>query len=800
MIMDVLARLLMQISQQLGTSFRRIQVVGVLFLLALVPNPFSSAGEGPIGEQTYRKRCASCHGASGEGTKEHRSKPLIGDRSVPQLASLIAKTMPKDAPGSCTGEDADKVAAYIYDAFYSKAARERNKPPRIELSRLTVRQYQNAVADLVGSFRTAGSWDDRHGLRGEYFRSYGFRNKNRVYEEIDPVVQFDFGESGPDFEKFLPDQFCIRWEGSVFAPETGSYEFTVRTEHATRLWVNATDRPLIDAFVKAGDETEHRGTVFLLGGRVYPLRMEFAKGKQGEIDGKKDETKPPLVKASIALEWKLPKRAAEVIPQRNLSPQRCPEVFVTETPFPPDDRSVGYERGTSVSKAWDAATTDTAIEGAGYVLGHLRELSGADDGAADRAARLRDFCKRFAERAFRRPLTADQEQLYLERQFKDAPNLEAAVKRVVLLVLKSPRFLYRETGNDSYDVASRLSFGLWDSLPDKELLEAAAAGKLASRDQVARHAQRMAADRRTHAKIREFLLQWLKVDQTPEVVKDPKLFSEFNPALVSDLRTSLDLFLEDVVWKGDSDFRRFFLADDLYVNGRLAKFYGIDLPADAPFQKAKLSPEQRAGVLTHPYLMSVFSYTSASSPIHRGVLLTRNVLGQSLRPPPEAFTPLAEALHPKLTTRERVMLQTKSASCQTCHGVINPLGFTLEHFDAVGRYREQDGGQPVDSSGTYETRAGDQVKFTNARDLAKFLASSDEVHTAFTEQMFQFLIKQPVRAYGPRQLADLRDFFVSHGFNIQKLMAEIATTSALVDPTAQTPSQSAQEKPKPPDG
>jgi hypothetical protein len=300
--------------------------------------------------------------------------------------------------------------------------------------------------------------------------------------------------------------------------------------------------------------------------------------------------------------------------------------------------------------------------------------------------------------------------------------------------------------------------------------------------------------------MREFLLQWLKIDQTPEVAKDPKLFSGFNPALVSDLRTSLDLFLEDVVWSEDSDFRRLFLANDLYVNGRMAKFYGLDLPADAPFQKAKLNPEQRAGVLTHPYLMSVFSYTSASSPIHRGVLLTRNVLGQSLRPPPEAFTPLAEALHPKLTTRERVMLQTKPASCQTCHGVINPLGFTLEHFDAVGRYREQDSGQPVDSTGTYETRAGDPVKFADARDLAKFLASSDEVHTAFTEQLFQFLVKQPVRAYGPRQLADLREFFVSHGFNVNKLMAEIATTSALVDPRAQTPSQSAPEKPKPPDG
>jgi hypothetical protein len=793
--MDGLVRTLMQSSLQLG-SLLPVRIAAVL-TLAVVAVPQVSAAEGLTGEQTYRKRCASCHGASGEGTKEHRPKPLTGNRSAAQLAKLIFKTMPKDAAGTCTGEEAEKVAAYIYDAFYSEAARERNKPPRVELSRLTVRQYQNAVADLVGSFRASANWDERRGLHGEYFRSYGFRAKNRVYEELDPIVQFDFGEGSPDFEKFEAHQFGITWEGSVLAPETGQYDFIVRTEHAVRLWVNATDRPLIDAFVIAGNDTEHRASIFLLGGRVYPLRLEFAKGKQGEVDGKKDETKPPPVKASIALEWKLPKRAAEVIPQRNLSPQKVSEVFVLETPFPADDRSTGFERGTSISKAWDTATTDAAIETASYVLSHLRELSGVAEDASDRTARLRDFCRRFAERAFRRPLSADQEQLYLERQFKDAANPEAAVKRVVLLVLKSPRFLYRETGDDSYDAASRLSFALWDSLPDNELLEAAAAGKLTTREQLARQAERMVGDRRTHAKVREFLMQWLKVEQVPEIAKDAKRFPGFDAALASDLRTSLDLFLDDVVWSEASDFRQLFLAKEIYLNGRLAKFYGVDLPSDAPLKKAKLNPDERAGVLTHPYLMATFSYTAASSPIHRGVLLTRNIIGQSLRPPPEAFTPLAEDLHPKLTTRERVMLQTKPAGCQNCHGVINPLGFTLEHFDAVGRYRERENGQPVDSSGTYETRTGDKVTFTGARDLAKFLAGSEEVHAAFTEHLFQYLVKQPIRAYGPRQLADLRESFAKHDFNMRKLAVEIAIASALIDRKAQP----ATGKPAiPPDG
>src|SRR5262249_60033891 len=121
------------------------------------------------------------------------------------------------------------------------------------------------------------------------------------------------------------------------------------------------------------------------------LRLEFAKGKQGVDDAKTNKTKPPPVKASIALEWKLPHRTAEVIPQRNLSPNHFPETLVVTTPFPPDDRSTGYERGTSVSNAWDRATTDAAVEVAGDVGRPLGELGGGRDGASQRPARVRDF-------------------------------------------------------------------------------------------------------------------------------------------------------------------------------------------------------------------------------------------------------------------------------------------------------------------------------------------------------------------------------------------------------------------------
>jgi hypothetical protein len=301
---------------------------------------------------------------------------------------------------------------------------------------------------------------------------------------------------------------------------------------------------------------------------------------------------------------------------------------------------------------------------------------------------------------------------------------------------------------------------------------------LAAPQDVKRQAERMISDLRSRGKVRDFFQQWLKIDQTPEFSKDPKQFPNFDPALASDLRTSIDLFVENVVWSDASDFRQLLLADRLEMNGRLARFYGVDLPANAPFQKVSLNPGKRAGILTHPYLMAAFAYTSTSSPIHRGVFLARSVLGVSLRPPPDAFTPLAPDLHPRLTTRERVALQTRPQSCQTCHSVINPLGFTLENFDAVGRYRDKEKERPIDATGAYQTRSGQTVKLSGIRDLATFLAGSEEVRDAFVERLFHYLVKQPIRAFGRQKIAELRRSFAANRYNIRKLIVEIIVKSS----------------------
>jgi hypothetical protein len=192
-----------------------------------------------------------------------------------------------------------------------------------------------------------------------------------------------------------------------------------------------------------------------------------------------------------------------------------------------------------------------------------------------------------------------------------------------------------------------------------------------------------------------------------------------------------------------------------------------------------LDPAQRTGVLTQPYLLSSFAYLDNSSPIHRGVLVARNMLGRVLMPPPQAFTPLSVDLHPNLTTRERVSLQTSPEGCQRCHGMINQLGFTLENFDAIGRYRAQDNGKPVDATGGYESGSGKLVKFAGARDLAGYLANSEEAQGAFVEKLFQYLIKQPVRGFGPTAAQDLRRTFAAKGYSVRQQVIESAVTAAM---------------------
>lgn len=737
----------------------------------IAPSPGNSAPAEPDGSAIYKEHCARCHGRKGEGVKGKYDDALHGDWSLAKLTRYIDKSMPDDDPEKVRGPDAAAVADYINDAFYSREARARNHPARVELVRLTNRQYVNTVADLVHALAdgTPGTGGEQ-GLRGNYRPRNRGGEDRKDFERIDRALDFTFGPGAPD-EAALgtgTNEFSVTWRGSVLAGEPGDYEFILRTPNGARLWINDDDTPLIDAGVASGDQREHRAIRRFIGGRAYPLRLEFLKAP-------KDKT------ASVSLAWKPPHGAEEIIPARRLTTRRVPPTLVVSTPFPPDDSSVGYERGVSVSKAWDEATTQAAIEVANHLVRQLDRLSDSKPKETNRLARVRALAERFVAAAFRRPLTPRQQRDFVAAQFNRNLRPEEAFKRVVLLTLKSPQFLYLglDAGTpDDFTVASRLSFALWDSLPDKELLDLAARGSLHTPEQVQAQARRLLTDPRARFKVQSFLHHWLQMNQVEDLAKDAQLFPGFNPQIIADLRTSLDLFLDDVVWSESSDYRRLLLEDDLFLNSRLAAFYGVNAPTNDDFAKVSLDPKQRSGVITHPYLLAAFSYQKTSSPIHRGVFLTRNIVGRALKPPPVAVAFKDAEFKPGMTMREKVAELTRPDACQTCHSAINPLGFSLENYDAVGRFRTKDGDRPIDAVSEYTTDDGRVIKLTGARDVAEFAVGSEHAQHAFIEQLFHQIVKQPMLAFGRDVPGRLRQSFVKSGYHIQSLLVEIATLAA----------------------
>ena len=743
-----------------------------LSLVSLVLIGFSAlaAPKRLTGREIYTQQCASCHGKNGEGVNGKFDGPLQGNRTLEKLSGYIDRNMPEDDPDKLNAEDSATVAKYIYDSFYSVEARLRKNPARVELVRLTNRQYLNTVADLLKQFtgRDEAVGAER-GLKATYYSSRNFSGNKKVTERVDKQVDFDFGDGNPDNENYPTNEFSIQWRGSLIVEETGEYEFSVKSPNGVRLWVNANDEePTIDAWVSSGELVESKGTVRLIGGRVYPLRLDCFRYKEK--------------KSSISLSWRTPRGEQQIIPTRNLATSRASRTFVVSTPFPPDDSSVGYERGVLVSKAWDEATTQAAIETANHVLGNLERLTNSKRTDTNYAAKVEAFCAEFVTTAFRRPLTAEEKKLHVADQFARTKTMDDAVKRVVLLALKSPQFLYTEFTDGKvgdYEVASRLSYEIWDSLPDRDLVKAAGKGELRTREQIAAQAQRMLRDPRARAKALAFLHHWLQMDRVEELEKDNKVFPGFSPEIIADLRSSLNLFLEDTFWSKESDYRTLLTADYMFVNEELAEFYGFEVPEGGTneFQKVSMAEGQRSGVLTHPYLLAAFSYQKQTSPIHRGVFLTRNIVGRALRPPPIAVAFKDAEFASNLTMREKVSELTKPQSCQTCHSVINPLGFSLENFDAVGRFRTSELEKPIDTASDYLTDEGQTIRLTGARDVAKFALDNEQAQNAFIEQFFHQVVKQPALAYGADTLSQLRTSFVASDFNLQKLFVEIAVTA-----------------------
>ena len=332
----------------------------------------------------------------------------------------------------------------------------------------------------------------------------------------------------------------------------------------------------------------------------------------------------------------------------------------------------------------------------------------------DEEACARMILARLARRAYRRPVADDDlaPLVAFYRTGRAAGGFEAGIRMAIERLLIDPEFLFRiERDPDGLapgapyrladlELASRLSFFLWSSIPDDELLAVAAEGRLSDPAELERQVRRMLADPRAAALVENFAGQWLALRSVDGLAPDPNLFPEFDENLREALRRETDLFLQSQL-REDRSVVDLLRADYTFLNERLARHYGVPGVAGNHFRRVTLPDGRRAGLLGHGSVLAVTSYGNRTSPVLRAKWLLENVLGTPPSPPPPDIPPLpesgAEAGEPR-TVRERLARHRRNAACAICHAPMDPLGFALENFDALGGWRTMDAGVPIDAS------------------------------------------------------------------------------------------------------
>ena len=363
-------------------------------------------------------------------------------------------------------------------------------------------------------------------------------------------------------------------------------------------------------------------------------------------------------------------------------------------------------------------------------------------------------------RAYRRPVAKVDvdEPLAFYRKARSNGDFDAGIAAALTAVLTNPEFLLRvETDPKKVapggvyrigdlELASRLSFFLWSSIPDDELLDAAVRGKLSQPGELEKQARRMLADHRSFNLATNFAGQWLRLRNIDAIEPSANLFRDFDDNLRQAFREETELFFDSVL-REDRSVRTFIRADYTFLNERLAKHYGIPDVYGSRFRRVTLSPDsRRGGLLRQGSVLSVTSYATRTSPILRGVLVLKNIIGAPPPPPPPNVPALDEStVAANLPMRQRLAAHRKSAVCASCHNTIDPVGFSLENFNAVGQWRDMEvEGAPVDASGAVP--GGKQFQGIDGLEDA-LLARPELFVTTLTENLMTFALGRGVEYY-----------------------------------------------------
>ena len=415
----------------------------------------------------------------------------------------------------------------------------------------------------------------------------------------------------------------------------------------------------------------------------------------------------------------------------------------------------------------------------------------APTSSAEEESCVRAFIDRFVTRAYRRPVAPDEAERLValfETMRTEGDSFEGAASMIVEVVLQSPHFLYRmelPTGTagdvvalDGYQVATRLSFFLWDTIPDEELLAAAASGELETPEQIEAHARRMLDAPEAQRAIESFHLQWLGVDDVTLVEKDAATFPLFDRALARQMRDETATFVDNVVRTGDGSLETLLLGGFSYLEGDLYEIYGVEPPASGEsWARVELDPDVRPGVLTHPSFLAAHSHPDQTSPVHRGKTVRENFFCATLPAPPPDVDDTPPDPDPSLTTRERFAEHSENPTCAGCHQLMDPIGLAFEAFDALGQHRTTEAGRPIDTTGRI---VGTDVEgdIDGLRDLSERIYESREARECLVRNWYRFALGRLETGQDLCSLGAAYESFEGAGRNVRELMIAIVKSDA----------------------
>lgn len=532
-------------------------------------------------------------------------------------------------------------------------------------------------------------------------------------------------------------------------------------------------------------------------------------------------------------DWELPEGEAE--------PEEEEEDDFDEIPwpvlFPPEVGVNGFE-GLSEGQVPSAYLVEEYQRAAADLapFAHVAPYFWTCDDTATASQAELETCawasvERFTHRAYRRPL--DETESSRLRTFFDAQvaayGVQSAVTLTVQGVLQTPQFLYQpEFGTQgsadngqpltSWEVASRLSYFLWDSMPDAELFEAASKDKLKTDAQVRRQARRMLKDPRARQAVVRFHSQWLELEDVYGLRADRRTYEATYGAPLEDttgeseqdleevwsialvgMRRSMvkdaELFVERTVFDGGGTLGALLTDNHSYVTQYTQKVYGVGNDAltggtsvsesiddgnigyDIVWQPATLPPEQRAGLLTHPAVLAAKSHPVHPAPVLRGKFVLKRLACETMGQPPDsaAGTAPPDTLDATSTNRERLDAITSPSECSGCHNLINPAGFAFENYDSLGGYRTEDNGSPVDASGVLDLTTEEPIAFNDGVELATALSKSRQVHDCYALHWARYATGERLGLTDGLVIDLQKDFYRNNG-DVQDLLVTIAAS------------------------